>query len=205
MSECAKEAFTTFFEPLKLVILVINKSVAMLEFKRKGEEEVNKSRATQEIKRIYAIPGTKRIYYTVPGSKKICIISGTKGTDSEDVRAFLGGGVDFTGKMIFHGAVRIDSHFKGDIIGGGLLVIGEGAVVEANIHVDNVVICGEARGRIYAKEIMIYQYGRLNGDVYAPVFSLEKGAYFEGTCHMTGSESEVHPLPPEQVSAKDTA
>ncbi len=131
-----------------------------------------------------------------------CDMLGLKRTEEEEVRAFLGKGAEFTGKLMFNGSVRIDGDFKGDIFGNGTLVIGEGAEVEADIHVDTVLVSGEVRGQIDAKKsLKIYSPGKLLGDVNAPVFSVEEGAFFEGTCHMTRSEAEVHPLPLERAAA----
>ena len=126
---------------------------------------------------------------------------GLKRKEEEEVRAFLGKGAEFTGKLMFNGSVRIDGDFKGDIFGNGTLVIGEGAEVEADIHVDSVLVSGEVRGQIDVKKnLKIYSPGRLLGDVNTPVFSIEEGAFFEGACHMIRSEAEVHPLPLERAA-----
>jgi len=123
---------------------------------------------------------------------------GKKKREEEEVRAFLGKGAEFAGKLIFNGSVRIDGDFKGDIVGNGTLVIGEGAEVEADIRVDSVLVSGEVRGKIdVKKKIWIYSTGKVLGDLNTPVFSVEEGAFFEGTCHMTHSEAEVHTLPLE--------
>jgi cytoskeletal protein CcmA (bactofilin family) len=127
---------------------------------------------------------------------------GLKRKEEEEVRAFLGKGAEFNGKLMFNGSVRIDGDFKGDIFGNGTLVIGEGAEVEADIRVDSVLVSGEVRGQIDVKKsLKIYSPGRLVGDVSTPVFSIEEGAFFEGTCHMTRSEAEVHPLPLERAAS----
>jgi cytoskeletal protein CcmA (bactofilin family) len=129
---------------------------------------------------------------------------GLKRKDEEEVRAFLGKGAEFTGKLIFNGSVRIDGDFKGDIFGNGTLVIGEGAEVEADIHVDSVMVNGQVKGQIDVKKsIKIYSTGRLIGDVKTPAFSIEEGAFFEGNCHMTRSEAEVHSLPLERSSVRE--
>jgi cytoskeletal protein CcmA (bactofilin family) len=129
---------------------------------------------------------------------------GFKRKEEEEVRAFLGKGAEFTGKLMFNGSVRIDGDFKGDIFGNGTLVIGEGAEVEADIHVDNVLVSGEVRGQIEVrKSLKIYSLGKLFGDVNAPAFSIEEGAFFEGTCHMTRSEAEVHTLPLERPATSE--
>jgi cytoskeletal protein CcmA (bactofilin family) len=127
---------------------------------------------------------------------------GKKKREEEEVRAFLGKGAEFAGKLMFNGSVRIDGDFKGSIFGSGTLVIGEGAEIEADIRVDAVMISGDVRGQIdVKKQIRIYSTGKVMGDLNTPVFAVEEGAFFEGTCHMTRSEAEVHTLPLEQTAA----
>jgi len=129
---------------------------------------------------------------------------GKKKSDDEEVRAFLGKGAEFTGKLMFNGSVRIDGDFKGSIFGNGMLVIGEGAEIEADIRVDAVMISGEVHGQIdVKKQIRIYSTGKVSGDLNTPVFSVEEGAFFEGACHMTRSEAEVHTLTLEKTAAGD--
>ncbi len=127
---------------------------------------------------------------------------GKKKREEEEVRAFLGKGAEFTGKLMFNGSVRIDGDFKGSIFGSGTLVIGEGAAIEADIRVDAVMISGDVRGQIdVKKQIRIYSTGKVTGDLNTPVFAVEEGAFFEGTCHMTRNEAEVHTLTLEQPAA----
>jgi cytoskeletal protein CcmA (bactofilin family) len=129
---------------------------------------------------------------------------GKKKSDDEEVRAFLGKGAEFTGKLMFNGSVRIDGDFKGSIFGSGTLVIGEGAEIEADIRVDAVMISGDVRGQIdVKKQIRIYSTGKVLGDLNTPIFAVEEGAFFEGTCHMTRSEAEVHTLTLEKTAAWD--
>jgi cytoskeletal protein CcmA (bactofilin family) len=129
---------------------------------------------------------------------------GQKRREEEEVRAFLGKGAEFSGKLMFDGSVRIDGDFKGEIFGNGTLVIGEGAGVEADIRVDSVLVSGEVHGQIDVKRsLKIYSTGKLLGDVNTPSFAIEEGAFFEGSCHMTRSEAEVHPLPLELAAVRE--
>jgi cytoskeletal protein CcmA (bactofilin family) len=129
---------------------------------------------------------------------------GRKPKEEEEVRAFLGKGAEFNGKLMFSGSVRIDGDFKGDIFGNGTLVIGEGAEIEADIHVDSVLISGMVRGQIEGKKsVKIYSPGQLHGDVNTPSFSIEEGAFFEGNSHMTRNEAEIHSLPLERTAAAE--
>lgn len=104
-----------------------------------------------------------------------------KKQEVEDIKAFLGQGAEFIGKLIFNGSVRIDGNFQGEIYGQGSLVVGEGALVKANIAVKSIYIGGEVQGSIEAKEkIDIQSTGKFLGDVRTPVFIMEEGAFFDG-------------------------
>jgi cytoskeletal protein CcmA (bactofilin family) len=64
------------------------------------------------------------------------------------------------------------------------------------------MISGEMRGQIGVKKIIrIYSTGKVTGDLNTPVFSVEEGAFFEGTCHMIRSDAEVQTLPLENRAA----
>jgi cytoskeletal protein CcmA (bactofilin family) len=104
-----------------------------------------------------------------------------KKQEVEDIKAFLGQGAEFIGKLIFNGSVRIDGNFQGEIYGQGSLVIGKGALIKANIAVKSIYIGGEVQGSIEAKEkIDIQSTGKFLGDVRTPVFIMEEGAFFDG-------------------------
>lgn len=104
---------------------------------------------------------------------------------SEEVRAFLGQGASFCGKMIFQEAVRIDGNYEGEIYGEGTLVIGEGATIKAEIRVGKVLISGNVYGHIVATEkVEIFSPGRLWGDIQAACLEIHKGAIFEGNSRM---------------------
>jgi cytoskeletal protein CcmA (bactofilin family) len=107
-----------------------------------------------------------------------------KKTD-EEVKAFLGKGAEFTGKLIFRGSVRIDGDFNGEIFGEGTLVVGEGAHVEAVITADHVLISGEVHGQIKVRQkIEIYPKGRVLGNIKTPCLMIKEGAVFEGNSRM---------------------
>ena len=108
-----------------------------------------------------------------------------KKKESEEIKAFLGQGAEFIGKLIFNGSVRIDGNFQGEIFGQGSLVVGEGALVKADIAVKSVYISGDVQGNIEVKEkFNIHPTGKFLGDVHTPVFIMEEGAFFDGRSHM---------------------
>ncbi len=92
--------------------------------------------------------------------------------------------------MTFEGAVRVDGKFTGEVQSNGMFIIGEKAVVRAEIQAGIVLVHGETHGKISAKSrIEAYSPARIYGDIYSPVLVLGEGVIFEGTSHMTG-ESE---------------
>jgi cytoskeletal protein CcmA (bactofilin family) len=104
---------------------------------------------------------------------------------TEDMIAFLGKGTEYEGRLTFDGTVRIDGHFKGEISAVGTLIVGEGALVEADIHISQIMIRGEIRGNIVADHrIEINPPGKAFGDVQAPTVVIDEGGVFEGNCRM---------------------
>ncbi len=124
-----------------------------------------------------------------------------KENKENEVKAFLGKGTEFDGKLMFGGSVRIDGDFKGEILGGGTLIVGESANIEANISVDNLLVGGDVRGSIETKKkVEIFSTGKLMGNVKTEIFVIQEGAIFEGDCQM-GSKPEKEDLKKELLIA----
>jgi len=111
------------------------------------------------------------------------------------VTAVLEPGVELEGKMqISSGMVRLNTTFKGEIVGQGTVVVGEQGEVEASIQAIDITIRGKVKGAIRAGEkLEIQEHGVLLGDIYTPVLIVEPGGYFDGQCHMPapGAAKEV--------------
>lgn len=102
-----------------------------------------------------------------------------------EITTLLGRGATFEGKLTFEGTVRIDGRFKGEVFSDDVLVIGEGAQVEATIDVGEVIIQGIVVGNITAKRsIEIHAPGRVKGDLHTPSLQIDKGVMFEGRSFM---------------------
>lgn len=102
------------------------------------------------------------------------------------ISTFLGPDVSFEGNIDFEGTIRLDGHVKGRIsTGKGTLIVGEKAVINADIVVDVAIIMGLVNGTIDAREkIEVYPPGRITGDIQAPVISIDSGVRFNGSCSM---------------------
>ncbi|HUB05610.1 MAG TPA: polymer-forming cytoskeletal protein [Myxococcales bacterium] len=107
---------------------------------------------------------------------------------SGELNALLGRGSEFEGKLTFEGTVRIDGKFSGEIHTNDVLVIGEGAKINAEIAAGSVVVNGEVQGNIRAKtSIELHQPAKVRGNLEAPALSIDKGVIFEGNCKMEQS------------------
>src|SRR5882757_4617712 len=111
-----------------------------------------------------------------------------------EITTLLGRGAAFEGKLTFDGTVRIDGRFKGEVFSDDVLVIGEGAHVEAEIDIGEVIIQGTVVGNIKAKRsIEIHAPGRVKGDLTTPTLQIDKGVIFEGRSFMENATSQSRP------------
>jgi len=101
------------------------------------------------------------------------------------ISGFIDKETEFIGDIKFKENFRIDGVFKGKILSGGGLIVGETGEVEADIEVSSVAINGRLKGSIKAKEkIEIFAKGRVIGSVATPKLVVEDGAFFQGSCQM---------------------
>lgn len=107
-----------------------------------------------------------------------------------ELRALLGRGTQFEGKLIFEGRVRIDGEFKGEIFTEGVLIVGEEAKVRAKIEVGTLIVRGgSVWGDVRAKQLVeVYAPAKVYGNIAAPQLFLDKGVIFEGTSTMLEQE-----------------
>lgn len=107
---------------------------------------------------------------------------------SGDLNGFLDRGSSFQGELEFEDTMRIDGRFSGRISSKHELIVGESAVIDAEINVGRVAISGTVHGTIRAAEkIEIHKAGRVFCEITTPNLLIEEGATFQGTCSMPGS------------------
>ncbi|MFH0924738.1 MAG: polymer-forming cytoskeletal protein [bacterium] len=108
-----------------------------------------------------------------------------------EINAFLGEGTEFKGILAFEGTVRIDGKLEGEIVTTDTLIVGEQAILNAEINVGIIVISGKITGNITAKQkIEINKTGQVFGNVKTPSLVIEEGVVFQGSCEMP-SKGEV--------------
>lgn len=104
-----------------------------------------------------------------------------------ELHALLGAGTSFRGTISFAGRVRIDGSFEGEIHGGELLVVGEGAEIRGQVRADSVIVRGgQVDADIVAtRSIELYVPSRVTGTLHSPEIFLDKGVQFSGQCNMS--------------------
>ena len=122
--------------------------------------------------------------------------------DTDEITALLGPGTEFDGKLIFRGTVRIDGKFNGEIMSDDILIIGEGAEIQAQIRAGTVIVKGGTIiGDIIATDLVeIHSPGKLTGNITAKSLYIDKGVVFEGECKMDKSGDAS--LQPEGAALK---
>lgn len=101
----------------------------------------------------------------------------------------LGKDVTFKGIVHFQGTVQLDSCFEGEIHTSGVLVVGEHAVIRGTLSVGTLISSGKIHGTVTAtQKVQLLKTAVQIGDVQAPTFSIEEGAYFRGLTEMGPSQ-----------------
>ncbi|MBV8361708.1 MAG: polymer-forming cytoskeletal protein [Deltaproteobacteria bacterium] len=104
---------------------------------------------------------------------------------SAEGRAYLDSGSKISGKLLFEGATRIDGQVDGEISAKESLIIGESAVITAQIKANAIIVAGKVSGDITAiQRLEIRPSARVIGNLTSPVLIVHEGAMFEGHCSM---------------------
>lgn len=122
------------------------------------------------------------------------------------ISGFLDKDTDFSGEISFVNSIRIDGKFKGKILNGSSLIVGENGIVDADVDVENISVNGMLKGKLRASErFEIYSKGKVSGEIVTPKLVIEEGAFFEGSCLMESRTSEKKQTPKEvQIKEKNS-
>jgi cytoskeletal protein CcmA (bactofilin family) len=110
----------------------------------------------------------------------------------ESVQAHLGKGSRVEGRLAFEGSVKIDGYVEGDIQAQQTVIVGEGAVINAQISAETVVVKGKVTGDITARKLVeLRAPAKLTGNITTPSLVIHEGVVFEGHCSMGGAAVET--------------
>lgn len=107
----------------------------------------------------------------------------------ERTRVAVGRGVTVAGKLIFNEPVRIEGHFRGEVVSVDLVVISDEATVEGKVQARRLVVMGELRGDVAESgKVYIGPHARVFGNISAENLTVCEGAYFDGRIRMSGGD-----------------
>ena len=93
------------------------------------------------------------------------------------------------GTLVFKDSVnlRINGRFEGVLNTKGSLMIGEQAIVNADITGESIIVAGKVAGNITAlNSLKLIAPARVTGDIRTPLLSIAEGAVFDGNSKMSG-------------------
>lgn len=94
-------------------------------------------------------------------------------------------GCHFSGKLYCKGSTRIGGKVEGEIISEGLLIVEEGAIINAEVHVEDIVIQGHFKGSLEATgKVELSSSCIFEGDINTASLVVQEGAQFNGRTKM---------------------
>ena len=101
--------------------------------------------------------------------------------DKADIKAFLGPGSRFEGKLSFDEMVRLDGNFSGEIKSSDTLIVGETAVMQGDIQVGALILSGRFTGKIVATDrVELRSPAQVEGSIETPNLQVEEKVIFNG-------------------------
>jgi cytoskeletal protein CcmA (bactofilin family) len=112
--------------------------------------------------------------------------------EKSDIKAFLGPGSQFEGRMVFNEIVRLDGAFRGEISSNDTLIVGDTAEIQAEVTVGTLILSGRFKGNIKAvTRVELRAPAQVEGTIEAPALSVEDGVLFNGSITMKRGGSDA--------------
>jgi cytoskeletal protein CcmA (bactofilin family) len=105
--------------------------------------------------------------------------------EKSDIKAFLGPGSQFEGKLLFDEIVRLDGTFRGEVTSRDTLIVGETADLQAEVTVGTLILSGRFKGNIKAtRKVELRAPAQLEGNIETPLLVVEEGVLLNSTICM---------------------
>lgn len=123
--------------------------------------------------------------------------------EKSEIKAFLGPGSQFEGKLIFNEIVRLDGAFRGEVTSHDTLIVGDSADIQADVQVGTLILSGKFKGNIKAKaRVELRTPANVDGTIETPALSIEDGVILNGSVNMNSGESTPSAKPLEVTAKK---
>jgi cytoskeletal protein CcmA (bactofilin family) len=105
--------------------------------------------------------------------------------EKSEIKAFLGPGSQFEGKLVFDEIVRLDGTFKGEITSRDTLIVGKSADLQAEVNVGTLILSGKFKGNIKATaKVELRAPADIEGTIESPILVVEEGVILNAALTM---------------------
>lgn len=113
-----------------------------------------------------------------------------------ELSTILGKGSRIEGKIKVEHSLRVDGHFKGDIITSDTLVIGKEGKVEGSTKAKDIIVGGTLSGTVIAEgKLVLEAKAVFEGDMTTKRLVVDDGAMLEGHCSMKSASPSPEARP----------
>jgi len=110
---------------------------------------------------------------------------------SKDFDVIIGLDSSIDGDIISEGSVRIDGKVSGSVKSKGDVIIGDHAIVNADVEANYCEISGSVTGSVHSDtQLKIFKSGKLYGDITVSSFTIEEGGSFQGNCDINPDKKD---------------
>ena len=107
------------------------------------------------------------------------------GLNEGEISAVIEEGCKFEGNLSFNGVARIAGVVNGSVFSNDTVIVSEGAIINADINANVILISGTVKGNIKASSrVEIIKPARFEGTITTPSLVVEEGVIFHGTTKM---------------------
>lgn len=115
----------------------------------------------------------------------------------------LTSGCQFSGKLCCKGVTRIGGRVDGEIISEGMLILEEGAVINADAKVDEIVLHGSFTGKLHVNiKAELSHTASFDGEVQTPLILVHEGAQFNGQVKMAQAQDKSNFVGIDEIHKK---
>jgi cytoskeletal protein CcmA (bactofilin family) len=119
------------------------------------------------------------------------------GSPVKPSESILAAGLTIEGKIEGNGNINVAGRFKGTVNVKGELTIEPGAAIDGEVKADTVLVGGEVRGHIVAKQrVEFRESGTLIGDLKAGSLTVAAGSKMRGKVEFGWKEGEIESSTP---------
>jgi len=105
-----------------------------------------------------------------------------------EIETLIGRDTIIKGNISSKSTIRIDGQFEGDISTTGNIMVGDNAIITAQVTALNATIAGTVHGNIDVSEkLELLSSAKMYGDIKVGVLTISPGATFKGACTMRQS------------------